>query len=159
MTEPTDTTRPRIVVAVDGSEESKAALRWAAEEASLRDAELEAVLAWEQPYQFTFAPAGTAYVPPDNLVDPAKIAQRAERHLQETVSDVFGDEPPPNLKQVVMEGAPVAVIMTRALGATLLVIGARGRGGFKGLKLGSVAEQTLRHAPCSVTVVRTSEGD
>jgi nucleotide-binding universal stress UspA family protein len=45
--------------------------------------------------------------------------------------------------------------MSAAEGAHLLVLGARGRGGFRGLLLGSVSDQMVHHAPCPVTVVRT----
>jgi nucleotide-binding universal stress UspA family protein len=49
---------------------------------------------------------------------------------------------------------PAQAVMQAAVGADLLVMGARGRGGFAGLLLGSVSDQLVHHAPCPVTVVR-----
>jgi nucleotide-binding universal stress UspA family protein len=56
-----------------------------------------------------------------------------------------------------VHGAPAKVLIEAAETADLLVVGTRGRGGFKRLLLGSVAEQCLRHASCSVLVVRDEE--
>jgi nucleotide-binding universal stress UspA family protein len=55
----------------------------------------------------------------------------------------------------VVHKPPAQGLMTAAEGANLLVLGARGRGGFRGLLLGSVSDQLVNHAPCPVTVVRT----
>jgi nucleotide-binding universal stress UspA family protein len=145
--------RQQIVVGVDGSEQSLAALRWAGEEATLRDAELEAVLVWERPLQWIFGPPGTTYVPLEPPIDTEHI----ERQLTQAVQDVFGDQQPATLKQVVVEGNPAAMLITESMGATMLVLGTQGHGRLKGVDLGSTAEKCLRLARCNVIVIRPSK--
>ena len=57
-----------------------------------------------------------------------------------------------------VQGRPARTLLDAAAGADLLVVGARGRGGFTGLRLGSVSQQCLHHAPCPVVVVTTPTG-
>jgi nucleotide-binding universal stress UspA family protein len=150
--------RQRIVVGVDGSEESRGALRWAAEEATLRDAELEAVLAWEQPLRWLYGPPGTAFVPPvSSLLEPKHIERRAEETLAGAVQDTFGDQQPATLKQLVIEGNPAAVLVAQSIDATMLVLAAHGQGVLKGVDLGSTAEKCLRLARCNVVVIRLTK--
>ena len=59
----------------------------------------------------------------------------------------------------VVHAAPVRALIDAAQGADVLVVGARGRGGFAGLLLGSVSDQVTHHAPCPVTVVRSDRKD
>lgn len=143
--------RRRVVVGVDGSAESRAALRWATEQAQLRDAELEVVTAWELP----FVGLATSYAfEPGGLPDPTEWRQRAERTLEHTVTEVFGGEPPVKLVRTVEQGNAAQVLLTRAHAADMLVLGTRGTGGFVGLRVGSVSEHCVRHADCTVVVVR-----
>ncbi len=143
----------RIVVGVDGSEAAAAALRFAVEEAKLRDATLVAVLAW-------------TFVPPAALSDPGVIpvaattlmddlgAERtgAERMLDEALTAAPpGDVP---VERVVSEGSPGDVLVGAAAGADLVVVGSRGRGGIRSALLGSVSSHVAHHAPCPVVIVR-----
>ena len=147
--------RPRIVVGVDGSVESRAALSWAGEEAALREAELLAVLVWERPFRWFYGTAGTAFIPPESPVpEPSNIAREAEATLTGTIRAVFGDQQPANLTQLVVEGNPAAELIALSLDATMLVLGARGHGRLTGVQLGSTADKCLRLASCSVIVVR-----
>jgi nucleotide-binding universal stress UspA family protein len=139
---------PRIVVGVDGSEPSKRALRWAADQAKLVGAELEAVTAWEYPPTLGWAP------PYPSDFDPDKDARRA---LQETADAVLGPDHGVGLRITVTEGHPAFVLTEAAKGAELLVVGSRGHGAFAGMLLGSVSEYCASHASCPVVVVRNPD--
>jgi nucleotide-binding universal stress UspA family protein len=138
---------PMIVVGVDGSEPSKRALRWAADQAKLTGAELKVVTTWEYPPTLGWAP------PYPSDFDPDADARQA---LQATVDTVLGDDH--GVMQLeVTEGHPAFVLTEAADGATLLVVGSRGHGAFAGMLLGSVSEYCAAHAPCPVVVVRNPE--
>jgi nucleotide-binding universal stress UspA family protein len=137
-----------IVVGVDGSAESKAALRWAIEEARLRQATLRAVHAWMYPTMF----AG-AYIPPE-MVDAKRLTEDAHEALDAAVAEVAGEDPSAYIERVVEHGPPAHVLVGAARDADLLVVGSRGHGGFSGLLLGSVSQQCAHHAPCAVVIVR-----
>ncbi len=139
------------MVGIDGSEGAAQALRFAAEEARLRGARLEAVLAWgllDQPG----VPGGTAFDPHFGDAD-------ARAFLEAAVERAIGDDPGVTVELVPVCDLPARALLERAVGADLLVVGARGLGGFRGLLLGSVSHQVVQHAPCPVAVVRArSEG-
>ena len=138
-----------IVVGVDGSPGSRAALRWAHEEARLRGATLEVVAVWQFPVM-TSLPAFGAVPPPEDL------SGEAERALLATLSEegvATTAEVP--VTTVVAEGAPAAALLEAAEDADLLVVGSRGHGGFTGLLIGSVSHQCASHATCPVVVVRS----
>jgi nucleotide-binding universal stress UspA family protein len=136
-----------IVVGVDGSPEAAAALRWALDEARLRGTTVEAVRAWMFPMADAIHAAAA-----DVLV--RDIAQASEEQLDRAVDDVAGLDPGVKIERRVVEGPPARVLAEAAVGAELLVVGSRGRGGFAGLLLGSVAQQCVHHAPCPVVVIR-----
>lgn len=139
----------RIVVGVDGSQPSRDALRWALEEARLRGAAVEVVYAWRYPVM-TYAPGIMA--PPTYARDD--LADEARRVLEATVEAVAGDiAADVVLDEVVVEGPAAEALVKRAGPDDLLVVGHRGRGGFIGLLLGSVAEQCSTHARCPVVIV------
>ena len=134
----------RIVVGVDGSEPSRLALRWAAEEATLRNASLEVVTAWHIPAQLS-SPA----VPTVDL-DFEGIAHQT---LADEVSTVLGPDAG-DIVQHVVNGHAARVLIELSKGAELLVVGSRGLGEFTGALLGSVSLHCTTHAHCSVVVVR-----
>lgn len=137
------TRRSRVVVGVDGSEPARRALLWAAEEARLRDADLEVLHAWQHPTT-TFG-----------LVLPADDREAAEAHarhvLDVAVEAVTGTgvaaEP------ILVDAPSARALIETSAGAALVVVGSRGRGGFAGLLLGSVSGQVMHHARCPVVVV------
>jgi hypothetical protein len=88
MNEPGAQERPRIVVGVDGSEESQNALRWAASQAGYTGATLEAVIGWQYPAFYGWAPA---------VPDDADYGQIAEQVMTETLDKVFGPDRPTRL--------------------------------------------------------------
>src|SRR5512133_2263492 len=151
MTSQAQATPRRVVVGVDGSDESVAALRWAADEVKSRGGQLEVVCAWELP----FSGLAANYSPePTGLPDPREVERRATEALDSTVQQVLGNEPALDVRRVVQGGDPAMVLLKQVGEADLLVVGSRGQGGFHPLQIGSVSEKVVRHAPCTVVVVR-----
>jgi nucleotide-binding universal stress UspA family protein len=144
----------KIVVGVDGSEASKRALRWAVDEAELRDAEVIAVHAWEVPVTpLTIPPAASFDV--SGLV--SDIHEAAEELVTKAVDEVAGSSKV-KVTPLAVEGPPAPSLIEAAQGADLLVVGSRGIGGFTALLLGSVSQYCVTHAPCPVLVHR-AQGD
>jgi nucleotide-binding universal stress UspA family protein len=141
-----------IVVGVDGSEPSRAALRWALEEARLRTCAIRVVYAWF---------AHPVLVPGAPMVaeDWESLRRSAEEFLRELVAQELGEHDGVEVDAVAPNGAAAEVLVRYARGAELLVVGSRGHGGFAGLLLGSVSQQCVHHAPCPVVIVRGAEAD
>lgn len=136
--------------AVDHSEGAKAALRFALEEAKLRDARLRVVHAW----QFgTIGAPGIEGSYPVLGLDLSDLHRAAEEALEATVAEVVSDAAGVEIERRVVEGAPGGVLVEESRGADLLVVGSRGHGGFAGLLLGSVSQQVAHHAACPVVIV------
>lgn len=138
-----------IVVGVDGSTHSREALRWAVEEAAIRGARVRAVLTWSMPYAFVGLEAAVA-IPAESFERNAR--EQLAAIVAETLPDAAQRE---RVEQVLHAGNPVPELLDEARGAELLVVGARGTGGFLGLLLGSTADQLTKHSTCPVVVVRT----
>lgn len=136
----------RIVVGVDGSTGSVAALRWAIAEASLRGAVVEAVSAFHVPY------VGGASVMP-LMLDPAEFRESAEVLLRKVVDQVDASALGEPVRQLVVEGTAATVLVEAGRDSSLLVVGARGHGGLAGMLLGSVSRQVTEHASVPVVVV------
>ena len=139
---------PKIVVGVDGSPPSIAALRWAVHHAEVTGGTLDAVIAWEFP--FVAGSFGWTTAPFDD-VDYAELAAKA---LTAAVAEV---SPPPGVAvhEVVREGNAAQVLLDAAKDADLLVVGNRGHGAFADALVGSVSVRCLHHATCPVVIVRT----
>jgi nucleotide-binding universal stress UspA family protein len=139
-----------LVVGVDDSVDGRRALRWAAEEATLRGCVLEAVHV--VPPRDVPSYPGLLPLPSRDDVELA-AAQLIEEQLEEV------RVPGLRVERTVASGrSPAEVLCERARDADLLVVGARGRGGFAGLLLGSVSQQVVAHAPCPVVVVVPERG-
>lgn len=141
------TERPRIVVGVDGSEQSKAALRWAARMAAVAPADqepqIQAVIVWDFP-----PPYGFGASLPDH-----DVTEAAEGILAQTVKEAFAEGVPDDLVTMVREGSAAQVLIGLSEGALVTVVGSRGHGGFTGLLIGSVSAKVAEHAHSPVLVV------
>jgi nucleotide-binding universal stress UspA family protein len=135
----------RIVVGVDGSRQSRRALRWAADEATLRGAHLRLIYAFTLPR-----------VAPEQALstDVINRIQREAKDLVENEVDELGELAAGlEVSCTAAEGAPAQILLDAARDADLLVVGSRGRGGFKALLLGSVSQQCAHHAACPIVIV------
>ena len=136
----------RIVVGVDGSDESRRAAQWALEEARLRRASLHVVHAFPETYIVPHGPS----IP--SLVRSVQNASgRPEAALEASLAGILNGDVP--VRRELVPGPAAPALLAAARGADLLVVGSRGRGGFSGLFLGSVSQQVASHAPCPVVVV------
>lgn len=133
----------RIVVGVDGSSESKQALRWAASIAAVSGAHIEAIAVWQDPVGYAWVGVPYEWNPGDD----------AEKALNQAVDEVFGTDRPDNLRLLTHEGHATRVLLDASKGALMLIVGSRGHGGFGGLLLGSVSAAVAEHASCPVLVV------
>lgn len=132
----------RVVVGVDGSAASIAALRYAARIADALDAPLEAVTTWTYPpIMDSYTIAG--WSPEDD----------ARGLLDDSIAAAFGSDPPPHLLRGVLAGPAAATLIDVSRRAGMLVLGSRGHGGFVGLLLGSVSTACAAHAKCPVLIV------
>ena len=141
----------RIVVGVDGSEGSKAALAWALDEARLRNAELDAVCSYSLPSGWFGVGDSMGVVVATSITDD-DVASYAQETLTNALAalDAGGVE----VTKTAVAGHPAASLITAAKGADLLIVGSRGHGEFGSVLLGSVSLHCVHHAPCPVVVVR-----
>lgn len=142
-------TKP-VVVGVDGGPDSIRALQWAADYAASFGATLIALTAYEvTPIAGPYAMAGWE--------DPAEVEKSARSMLAGVVADTLGDGV--DVKQYVLRGHPAEAMVEASKDAGLVVVGSRGRGGFKGLLLGSVSQHVVSHSHCPVVVLPTHVPD
>jgi len=146
-----------IVVGIDGSDASREALRWAAEEARLRSAPLVAVHVW-------------SFIPPQPIGDPGMLAVpagdlpgqlEAERDaasgaLEAAVADALAVAPGIEVEKKLVEGDPGDALVAESASAQLVVVGSHGRSGLQAALLGSVSRHVTTHAACPVVVVKSS---
>lgn len=137
-----------VLVGVDGSAASLRAVDLAAREAALRRCRLRVVHAFIWPY--LHVPVHPApLLPPDGA-----LRRQAERIVAEAVARARAAAPGTEVSGEVVDGAAPAVLLDRARGAVLAVIGDRGLDEFTGMLVGSVAGHLATHAPCPVLVSR-----
>ncbi|GAA4711607.1 universal stress protein [Phytohabitans rumicis] len=133
-----------VVVGIDDSDCALLALEFAFAQAAAREASLRVVRAW--------SPPALRWQPPDFDLEEAETAERVE--VKELVASWREKYPQVPLCIDVVPDSPGHAMVEASHGAQLAVVGSRGRGGFRGLLLGSVSQQLLHHAHCPVAVVR-----
>ncbi|NUP16438.1 MAG: universal stress protein [Streptomyces sp.] len=143
-----------VLLAVDGSPAARGAVEFAFAHASLHGVRLVALHAWsvrtERAYE---APAD----PPFVTYDEGRLQDEEERVLAEALGGLRDRYPDVVVDRRLVRGRVRHSLIEASAGAGLVVVGARGRGGFAGLLLGSVSQAVLHHAQCPVAVVRTGE--
>lgn len=143
-----DVTERRVVVGVDGSPSSYAALRWALRYAGFVGGVVEAVAVWELPGLYGWS--GPA-------VDMDVDAEEARDRMRQELTDVLGADAAGSVRSHLVHGNTTDVLLRAAEGAEALVVGSRGRGGFARALLGSVSQQVAQHATCPVVIVRAEQ--
>lgn len=142
--DPLMTNKP-IVVGVDGSPASSAALRWALDEGILRDCDVKAVHCW---HLFP-ARSGQYSMGASEL---AMFEESAVSLLDNELREA-GAFDNPRVHKVIRYGDATALLLEESAKAEMLVVGARGAGGFTGLLVGSVTSKLTKHASCPIVVV------
>lgn len=137
----------RIVVGVDGSDGSRAALQWALAQAAATGGEVDAVLAYDT--SLAWIDIGSEY----QTVMVKGAADKAQREIDAVVDALDTRSLGVTARPVIVEGTPADALIEAARGADLLVVGNRGRGGFTGLLLGSVSQRCVERSACPVVVV------
>ena len=136
-----------VLVGVDGSPESGAALRYAVAEANRRGARLRVVS--------TYFPEYSVHGRTHPLTaSEGAIEDDLEKQTRRMVEDALAGDSPPPVEIVVAAGPAAGVLIDQSAEVDVLVLGHRGRGGFASMLLGSVGLQCVQHARCPVIVVR-----
>lgn len=139
-----------VVVGIDGSPTSEAAVEFAFEVADLRGVPLVAVHAWTD-YEI-----GSTMVA---VLDGEAIDADEHRLLAERLAGWSEKYPDVPVQRLVTRCRPARTLVEQSEYAQLVVVGSRGRGGFAGLMLGSVSHALLHHAACPVAVVRPATAE
>lgn len=142
---------PRFVVGVDGSPSSRAALRWAVNEAVLTGGTVDAVMARQAPENDVIGGFGQTPVEVD---DESVTAAAAQRALDAIISEEVKADDRSRVSARVFQGHPATALIQASDGAEVVVVGQRGLGGFTGSLLGSVSQQLVHHANCPVLIFR-----
>ena len=136
----------RIVVGVDGSASSLAALRRGARMAERLGCTLVGVTVWEFPQSW-----------PGYVMEGWSPEADAHQIAEDAAREVFGSAPPAWYSAVIRNGSPARQLIAESEDAEMLIVGSRGLGGFTGLLLGSVSRSAVEHADCPVLVIHGSE--
>jgi nucleotide-binding universal stress UspA family protein len=139
-----------IVVGVDASPYSQAALRWAVEEAVRRNCPVRALMVW---HTEPILAAGRPTIMGLATQLPGEASPLYRRQLEGAVHDVLGERDAPRVDAELVCGGPPEVLVQASAGAQLLVLGSHGHGRLVEAVLGSVAQYCVRNAACPVVVI------
>ncbi|AWE48739.1 MULTISPECIES: universal stress protein [Streptomyces] len=140
-----------VLLAVDGSPAARGAVEFAFAQASWHGRPLVAVHVWSTRTERAYASPAD---PPFVTYDEGRLHDEEERVLAEALGGLGDRYPDVPVERRLVRGRVRHTLIEAGADAGLLVVGARGRGGFAGLLLGSVSQAVLHHAPCPVAVVR-----
>jgi nucleotide-binding universal stress UspA family protein len=150
MSPNTNSKAPRIVVGLDGSPSSLAALRWAVRQAKLTGGFVDAITAWE-----ISAAAMTGFGwAPIALPDRSDMERTAQRALDEAIGLAVDPDDRSRVYGRIVQGAPAKVLLDASADADLLVLGSRGHGQLADALIGSVGLHCVHHARCPVVIMR-----
>ena len=138
-----------IVVGIDGSPNSERALDWAMQHAAALHAPLTAIAVHEVPKSYW---GNIPVIGPGDAAVLDQLRQAAEQMAHEAEGRL-GDAKPASVTVRAVSGFPVKELVDASQDADMLVVGARGGGGFSRLLLGSVSSQVIQHAECAVVTV------
>lgn len=139
-----------VVVGVDGSPASLAALRWAVEDAGRRGCGVDAVTAWHADYGVMIGPLPAEVFAE---VSPQAMKAAAQKVLDRSVEGFDGVD----IRRVLVEGDARDVLSKASQDAALLVVGNRGHSRLVEAVIGSVSAYCVHHASCPVVVVREAK--
>jgi nucleotide-binding universal stress UspA family protein len=142
----------RIVVGVDGSQGSRAALEWAIQEAQMRESSVHILVVWQYPHTTSASAWGLGMDPSPDVQEAVAAASAAAASRLGLKASAQGDVA---TTWEAIEGNPAHALLAASEDADLLVVGSRGHGAFVGALLGSVSHQVVAHARCPVVVVPT----
>jgi nucleotide-binding universal stress UspA family protein len=147
---PAASTDGPVVVGVDIAAEAGTALAASFDAASARGCSLVAVHAYTPPSP----PWGSGVAPV--VRDTTEIEVEERKRLVDVVNSWSDKYPGVKVESLIAKGQPADVLVGVSKGAQLVVVGARGHGGFAELLLGSISQQVVQHAKCPVLVARSA---
>jgi nucleotide-binding universal stress UspA family protein len=138
-----------IVVAIDGSPNSERALDWALRHAAALSAPLTVLTVHEVPKSYW------GHIPVEGPADKVAVEEerKAAEEMTQRIASQLGDAAPADVRVVAVIGFVVEELVNASRDADMLVVGARGVGGFARLLLGSVSSQIASHSVCPVVLV------
>ena len=139
----------RIVVGVDGSEESRKALEFACAAAAPSGADVVALATWTEPPVPVDPPFGS--VP---WGASSTMQEVVTRLVDGVVDEAQERHPDVKIHRQVEPGNAAQALIDASKDADLVVVGSRGHGGFAGMLLGSVSQHVAAHSACTVVVAR-----
>lgn len=144
-----------VVVGVDGSQESGAAVRWAAREAHLHGLPMILMYAVRRPI------VTWPLAPSDHVAIEGELqnAEDALKYARKAALAIVGPGQPLDIRTEIARSSAVAALVDASKDAHMVVVGSRGMGSMGRLLLGSVSSGLLHHARCPVTVVRSRMGE